>query len=33
MCNNSVKDWGEFAKLADLKELHELVFVGKFNFC
>ena len=29
MSNNNVKDWGEFAKLAELPCLVELVFVGE----
>ena len=28
MANNSVKDWGEFMKLAELPCLEELLFVG-----
>jgi len=28
MSNNSVKDWGEFQKLADLPSLIDLLFVG-----
>lgn len=29
MSNNNVKDWAEFAKLAELPNLVELVFVGE----
>ncbi len=29
MSNNNVKDWGEFQKLAELRQLEELLFVGK----
>lgn len=28
MSNNSVKDWGEFQKLAELQKLQDLLFVG-----
>lgn len=28
MSNNNVKDWGEFQKLAELRQLEELLFVG-----
>ena len=27
--NNSVKDWGEFQKLAELHQLEDLLFVGE----
>ena len=31
MSNNNVKDWAEFAKLAELPNLVELVFVGEYR--
>ena len=31
MSNNSVKDWGEFQKLAELHKLEDLLFVGNNN--
>ena len=29
MSNNNVKDWGEFSKLAELRQLENLLFVGQ----
>ena len=29
MSNNSVKDWSEFQKIAELQKLQDLLFVGK----
>ena len=31
MSNNNVKDWGEFSKLAELRQLENLLFVGQCN--
>ena len=31
MSNNSVKDWGEFQKIAELQKLQDLLFVGKYG--
>ena len=31
MSNNNVKDWGEFQKLAELPQLQDLLFVGKWH--
>ena len=29
MSNNNVKDWGEFSKLVELRQLENLLFVGQ----
>ncbi len=31
MSNNSVKDWSEFQKIAELQKLQDLLFVGKLE--
>ncbi len=31
MSNNNVKDWAEFQKIAELRKLEELLFVGMLH--